>query len=222
LAEVKSGLVSPVGGKIVTVPETGETALVGFGSSVVRANKNAAVQAKLNLAAQKIAKAYAQDSLCGLIIGDKTTWSGEILDSYKSEHQEFVHLNAGDPLEGEGEELAKLEASRSEMMSTLRTSDAYSSARSGKLPPGVAVRTWFNDDKTWAYGMAVYVPSITNLAAGFRSDMQNAELLQQIQPRKEVGGSKPGSVKSVNNDSISRPSEKVKPLVSGRVGKDDL
>jgi hypothetical protein len=35
--------------------KTGETAFVGFGSAIVGSSENAAVQAKLNLTAQKIA-----------------------------------------------------------------------------------------------------------------------------------------------------------------------
>jgi hypothetical protein len=71
IAEIRSGLVPPVGGRIITVASTGETAFVGFGSAVVRTDEHAAVQAKLNVAAQKMADARAKDGLCGLIRGDK-------------------------------------------------------------------------------------------------------------------------------------------------------
>jgi len=45
ISEVRSGLVPPVGGRIITMRKTGETAFVGFGSAVMHANANAAVQA---------------------------------------------------------------------------------------------------------------------------------------------------------------------------------
>jgi hypothetical protein len=102
----------------VTVPTTGETAFVGFGSSVVRANSNAAVQARLNLNSQKIAASYAQDSLCGLIIGDRTAWQGEILESYKDEYQEFDEIAKNDPLMPDAHELKKLETAREGFVST--------------------------------------------------------------------------------------------------------
>ena len=61
IAEVRSGLVPPVGGRIIMMRSTGETAFVGFGSAVVRTSANQAVQAKLNLDAQKIAGMRSKD-----------------------------------------------------------------------------------------------------------------------------------------------------------------
>lgn len=220
LAEVKAGLVPPVGGRVVTVPTTGETAFVGFGSSVVRANRNAAAQAKLNLNAQKIAASYAQDSLCGLVIGDQTAWQGEILESYKDQYREFDEIAKDDPLKPNAQERKKLESAREEFISTMRTTDVYKSARKGVLPPGVTVRTWFDEDNAWSHGMAVYIPSVTNAAAGIRKEIDEAKILKSIRPG--AGGGKAGTGKPVSSDKVARPSKKVKSLPSGKTKKDDL
>ena len=98
IAEVRSGLVPPVGGRIIMMRSTGETAFVGFGSAVVRSSTNQAVQAKLNLDAQKIAGMRAKDALCGLIIGDKASWEGSVKESLKDQVQEFEDAKADDPL----------------------------------------------------------------------------------------------------------------------------
>ena len=45
LAEIQSGVVPPVGGRIVDVPSTGEIAFVGFGSAVVYPAQKSAAQA---------------------------------------------------------------------------------------------------------------------------------------------------------------------------------
>lgn len=215
LAEVKAGLVPPVGGRIVTVPTTGETAFVGFGSSVIRANSNAAVQAKLNLNSQKIAAAYAQDSLCGLIIGDRTAWQGEILESYKDEHREFDEIAKDDPLKPDAKGRQALEAARDEFISTMRTTDTYESARKGVLPPGIQVKTWFNDDNTWAHGIAVYVPSATNAAAAIRREVGNAKIIQDFRRDDKSG-------KPMTSDKVEGSGKNVKPLPSGKAKDDDL
>ena len=95
IAEVRSGLVPPVGGRIIMMRSTGETAFVGFGSAVVRTSANQAVQAKLNLDAQKIAGMRSKDALCGLIIGDKASWEGSVKESLKDQVQEFESASEG-------------------------------------------------------------------------------------------------------------------------------
>ena len=222
LAEVKAGLVPPVGGRIVTVPTTGETAFVGFGSSVVRINSSAAVQARLNLSSRKIAAAYASDSLCGLIIGDRTAWQGEILESHKEKHREFDEITKDDPLKPDATEQKKLDAARDEFVSTMRTTDVYESARKGVLPPGIQVQTWFDDDKAWAHGMAVYVPSATNAAAGIRQSVNDATIIQSIRPGGNAGAGTAGNTKPATSNNVDSPKKTVKPLPSGKSKKGDL
>jgi len=127
---------------------TGETAFVGFGSVVVRTSSNAAVQAKLNLEAQKIAAMRAKDALCGLMIGDTTSWEGGVRESLKDQVQEFESATADDPLARQQPAAArKLAAARQEFVSRIESTDltrAFVGAycRRGSTPkPGSTMTT---------------------------------------------------------------------------------
>ena len=106
----------------------------------------------------------------------------------------------------------------------MESTDLYKSARSGVLPPGVNTKTWFDGDHAWAYGMSVYVPSMTNVAAGAAQDMKNAKLLQDIQitgpgvaPPGGTGGTESGFTDETNPN-IKRPGTTTKPGPTGKVG----
>lgn len=204
---------------------TGETAFVGFGSTVIRSSDNAAVQAKLNLESQKIASARAKDALCGLIIGDQSTWQGSVVESQKVEVQEFDEAKDGDPLAA-GASGTKLEVARQNFVARLQTSDAYLSARKGVLPPGVTTKTWNDEDHSWAYAMSVYVPSVTNAASAIAAEMRNANI---VQPNTNASNTKIGGGSSSstgfldeNNQNIPRPGKEVKQGPTGKASDDDL
>ena len=223
LQEVKAGVVPPVGGRIIMVRSTGETAFVGFGSGVVRSSKNAAAQAKLKLNSQKIARARASDALCGVIIGDRSSWQSTMVDETVEGTQEFEEINKaveGDPLGKENvTETRKLDKAYDTFVSTLRTEEVFKSARSGVLPPGVTPRTWFDEDENWVYGMAVYIPSQTNAAAATAEEMKNSSIIQGI------NGAKPGQGKASNSAAVDpkvvKPGAGVKRGPSGKVSDDN-
>ena len=219
IAEVRSGLVPPVGGRIVTMRATGETAFVGFGSAIVTTSANNAVQLRQNLAAQKIASMRAKDALCGLIIGDKTSWEGSVVESMKDQVQEFESLVPDDPLaRRDPTAVRKFEEARQTFVARMETQDTYRSARQGILPPGVNTRTWFDDDNAWAYAMSVYVPSLTNAAAGAGREMREADILQPIdasgRPNAAPGT---GFTDEKAPPHVKRPGKDVKPGPSGRI-----
>jgi len=218
--EIRTGLVPPVGGRIITLRKTGETAFVGFGSMVCRTSANRAVQAKLNLESQKIAAMRAKDALCGLIIGDKASWQGSVVDSLKDEVQEFESLNADDPLARKNPEaVRKLDAARQSFVSRMESTDVYRSARKGILPPGINTKTWFDGNNAWAYGMSVYVPSLTNAAARSAREMRESKPLQPIDDRPVGKDGKAGFVDE-KDGTIQRPGSGVKTGPTGKVGDD--
>jgi hypothetical protein len=218
IAEVRAGLVPPVGGRIITMRATGETAFVGFGSSVVRTSENRAVQARHNLDAQKIAGMRAKDALCGLIIGDKSTWEGSVAESMKDTVQGFESLNRDDPLAAKDPTaVRKLEQARETFVSRIQSTDVYSSARSGILPPGVNSKTWFDEANAWSYGMSVYVPSLTNAAANAAREMRESTILQPIND----GSGRPAAAPAGDPSRIRRPGEKVAPGPTGKISPDD-
>lgn len=173
IAEVRSGLVPPVGGRVITMRATGETAVVGFGSSVVRTSSNRAAQLKLNLSAQKIAGMRAKDALCGLLSGSKVWWEGKVSDTLKDEVQEFESTLADDPLARRvPEAVRKLDQARQTFVSRLETSDEFRGLTRGILPPGVNSKTWFDDDHAWAWGISLYAPSLTKAAREAAEEMK--------------------------------------------------
>ncbi|NLF69225.1 MAG: hypothetical protein GX575_09245 [Candidatus Anammoximicrobium sp.] len=219
IAEVRSGLVPPVGGRIITMRSTGETAFVGFGSSVVRTSENRVVQLRHNLDAQKIAGMRAKDALCGLIIGDKTMWEGSVTESMKDDVQEFESLVRDDPLaRKDPTAVRKLDQARQTFVSRMESSDVYASARKGILPPGVNTKTWFDEDHAWSYGMSVYVPSLTNAAAGAARQMRESTILQPV----DDGSDRPSSVPDRNMGGIKQPGKDVRKGPTGRISPDGL
>jgi hypothetical protein len=219
IAEVRSGLVPPVGGRIITMRATGETAFVGFGSAVVTSSTNNAVQLKQNLAAQKIASMRSKDALCGLIIGDKTSWEGSVVESMKDQVQEFESLDPNDPLaRKDPTAVRKFDEARQAFVARMETSDTYLSARRGILPPGINTKTWFDTDNAWAYAMSVYVPSLTNAAAATGREMRESSILQPIddsgRPRTAPGT---GFTDEKAPPTVKRPGKDVKPGPSGRI-----
>lgn len=219
IAEVRSGLVPPVGGRIITMRSTGETAFVGFGSSVVRTSENRAVQQRHNLDAQKIAGMRARDALCGLIIGDKSSWEGSVTESLKDTVQEFESLVRDDPLaERDPTAVRKLDQARETFVARLETTDAYRSARQGILPPGVNSRTWFDDDHAWAYGISVYAPSLTDPADDTAIEMREAQIVQP----DDDGTARPGIAPDTNMEGVQQPGKDVRKGPTGRISPDDL
>ncbi len=219
IAEVRSGLVPPVGGRIIMMRSTSETAFVGFGSAVVRTSANQAVQAKLNLDAQKIAGMRSKDALCGLIIGDKASWEGSVKESLKDQVQEFEAATEGDPLAKRSPAGAKkLAEARQTLVSRLESNDLYQSVRRGILPPGVNSKTWFDEDHAWAYGMSVYAPSLSHAAAKSGREMLESQILQPV----ETGSAKPsggqaGAFTDDKGSKVQRPGKEVRRGPGGKI-----
>jgi hypothetical protein len=221
IAEVRSGLVPPVGGRIITMRSTGETAFVGFGSAVVATSTNNAVQLKQNLAAQKIASMRSKDALCGLIIGDKTSWEGSVVESMKDQVQEFESLDPNDPLaRKDPTAVRKFDEARQAFVARMETNDTYLSARRGILPPGINTKTWFDPDNAWAYALSVYVPSLTNATAETGRQIRDTTIVQPVDD---------GSIRSqpalpeTGSNETRKPGKPVKPGPTGVVSpKKDL
>ena len=228
IAEVRNGLVPPVGGRIILMRSTGETAFVGFGSTVVRTSASSVVQAKLNLEAQKIAGMRSKDALCGLMIGDTASWEGSVTESLKSQVQEFESATADDPLARQQPEAARrLAKAKQDFISRIESTDLYQSVRKGILPPGINTKTWFDEDHAWAYGMSVYVPSATNAAARTARDMQDDQIAQPVDDGsgKRAGSGeggtgqteKPSSGFTDEDTKVRRPGKDVKSGPSGKI-----
>jgi hypothetical protein len=209
LAEIRAGIVFPLGGRVITVPRTGETAVVGYGSFVVRMDANETLAARLRLDARKTASMLAQDSLCGMLRGDTMTWEDKLDDRTARLFAGFEAPAKDDPLASTNpEDIKQLEKSRDMIISRVQFATNSRSVRKGLIPPGVVVRTWFSDDDSWAYGVAVYVPSVSNLVTQVRREMDETEFI----PPSNVSNPAP-----VNGKEGSSPA----PIPRGPSGKLD-
>ena len=217
--EINKGLVAPVGGRIIFVPQTKEIAYVGFGSAVVNSDSNAALQAKLNASADRIATMRATDALCGMIIGDNTRWQGNVDEKTGEMMKDFNELSKNDPtLKEDKFAVEKLGSRKQEFVTMLKETNQYESVRKGVLPPGVMKKAWKNQDSTFSYGVAVYMPSASNNAASAARDMQDAKILQPVetQPTGVQTDSNKG-FQDTSNPNVTKPSTEVKPVQGGKV-----
>ena len=186
LAEIQSGVVPPVGGRIVDVPTTGEIAFVGFGSCVVQDSNKAAVRAINRRDAQKIAALRAESELCGILTGDHVDGQAKYRESVRQAFGNYQAIEDTDPLKEfvTSQDLEQVEAVKEGFQHNQNLDEAISSARKGLLPPGVTRRSWLDDDGIFAYSVAVYVPSATNKAAAGGKAMDDAQIIQKIEPDK--------------------------------------
>ena len=186
LAEIQSGLVPLVGGRIVEVPKTGEVAFVGFGSAVVRQDKDPSIRNSLLRAAQSSAGLRAADALCGIIIGDITNAETKLDQTTRESVRDFANEEKEDPITGlvTSEEVANAKGRQTEFRNRMEFSQTIETARRGTLPPGVIRRAWLDDEGAFAYALAIYIPSITNAAAAGAQEMRDTNIVQPVEPSR--------------------------------------
>jgi hypothetical protein len=186
IAEIRAGFVPPVGGRIVEVPETGEIAFVGFGSSVVRYDPEADVQEELKLQAERVAGMRAADALAGILLGDDTRWKAHVDEDTLGLVADFETLEKSDPSTGESEvEMVEYEQRKRGIYNLLEESREIESVRNGVLPAGVIRETSLDDNDYFAYGIAVYIPSLSDEILKIGKEMEKTDLTKPMQPAKE-------------------------------------
>lgn len=206
LVEIQKGIVPPVGGRVISVPATGEMAFVGFGSDVVRTSSNATLQAKQRLNAQKIANMRAADALVGLLIGDDTSWKSKL-----DEQTQQLIANFEDTETEDGDVTReRFEETRTSFINSQRSSEEFQSLRQGILPPGVMRKNFSSSDEAEMYAIAVYIPSVTQQAADTAKSMSESQL---IQPSRS--GNNSGSGRSSQS-----PSATIAPGPTGQIHDD--
>jgi len=217
VAEVASDVVPPLGARIIRDRKSGEVCCVGFGSSVVGVNADEAIQGKMEAEALKVAALYAGDSLCGLLHGDQTCWTGGVVNKHAQNHKEFVQIadaEARDTL-GDGK-IEVLGKAVKKMIDLQISKDVVESSRSGKLPPGVTIKRWFDKDHNWAYAIAVYMPSMTTKVKDLGKMMDDSNLLG------EGDGKEPGDGVQGGKGEAAKGRVPVEAGPSGKVGGKDL
>ena len=200
LAEIQNNLVPPVGGRIITVKGTGEVAWVGFGSAVVRKHKFADVQSELNLEAERIANLRAIDALAGIILGDDTKYVSHADEQARSQMRDIEEAQQHDETtKGTKEEMQAYENSKREMRMTRISGSQIQGLRNGTLPPGVIRKSYLDDKEYFAYGIAVYIPSVTQLVGDAAAEMEETQIVKPIKPKKSNKSNSLSSSGSSNN-----------------------
>ena len=222
-AEIQSGVVPPVGGRIVNVPETGEIAFVGFGSEVVRPADDKKVRADNRQSARRRASLRAEASLCGIIRGDNikaddsdALSSGNNSESYIGEKK----IDLSDPIDDlvSGSEKAEAKKDAQGFRSDDSNKHIIQSAVKGIIPPGVSPRAWLNEEGTFAYAVAVYIPSVTQKAAQMNDNMQNSQIVQPYEVKKGSPAEKAKDKPQIKIDSKTyKDSGTLQPGVSGTI-----
>ena len=209
IAEIRKGLVPPVGGRIIEVPGTGEVAWVGFGSSIVRLDPEPDVQAELELQAEQIAGLRAVDGLAGIIFGDDTTWQGHADEDAKRQVKSFEYMQRDDPsTKGTEQEIKAYENRVREMRSILSHSDTVSSLRRGVLPPGIMRQTDLDEDGYFAYGIAVYLPSASDMAAEVKREMDTTTIVRPVNPNSSNSRNNNGNNNGLTPQRNTNPNAK--------------
>jgi len=206
LAEIKKGLVPPIGGRTVFVPATGEMALIGFGASVVRFDEDKALQAKLNLNAEKIAKMRAGAGLVS-IFEDKVSYGDNLDNPTKELLADFETAEKDDPLAkpaADSSNYKMLNKRKMESLTLQTTSEFVSSLQKGLIPPGVKFRVWRDPDNAFAHSVAVYLPSASARAIQARETMLQGQVVQNPGEKNNTtpitGEFKPGPSGRVQRD----------------------
>lgn len=213
--EIRSGIVPPMGGRVVFVEETGEFVFIGFGSALIRASSNTALASKNKLTASRIAGARAKDALCAVINGDTIESTREVVSDVKELFLSVDEYGA-DPLDEKPElsEFADAQKSLGAIISQEAFKQVIQSSRKGIIPPGTQPKSWIDDDGVWAYSMVIYSPAKTNLARDINRSMREAEIVKPATPPTTP---KATASPATAPPSVKTPAAKIPRGPSGRV-----
>ena len=220
-AEIQSGVVPPVGGRIVNVPETGEIAFVGFGSEVVRPADNKRVKADNRQSARRRAILRAKASLCGIIRGDNVTAS-DSSSSGEERNDGDPKIDLPDPIDAltSDEEKAEAQKAAQGFRSNKSYQQVIQSAIKGTIPPGVSPKAWLDNEGAFAYAVAVYVPSVTQKTAQMNQDMKDSQIVQPYEVKKNNPAKQGKDNPQIKIDSKTyKDSGTLQPGVSGTVNQ---
>jgi hypothetical protein len=167
ISDLKNGILPPVGAKVLTNPETHENYVMGFGSAIVRGNKNKSVARKLKTVAKRQSETRARSALLGTLKGEKVYWAGSFDEKQMDKNTQFKY----DPETLDPTQVAVLDEEQSTFINQLKTTDDYSTLTKGKLPPGVSTKSFTSTDGNWQYTVAIYAPSLEKTARQANKEM---------------------------------------------------
>lgn len=170
LKQITNGVVPPMGGRVITVPQTGQTAVVSFGSDILRQHENSNVEATMRQASQRAAQMRSLDAMVGIIEGDDMAWLGGLTTSQEFQSEDYAEIRNSN---NELVERKVLDKTKQNFIIEFQQTDAYQSFREGRFPPGVNTRLY--EDGRWIYAISVYLPNLTQQVEDFYDEMQDPD-----------------------------------------------
>lgn len=202
-AELKTGVLPPVGSRVITVPsdQGNELFFISFGSAVNKINKNPTVERKLRMQAQQIARQRAAASMVALIRGEESAWKGGFTSATEEANRQFDEQIIGEDTDSAESTIVEMDETMSTFTNRITSTDAYRFAQKGSLPPGLQPISWNSEDGDWSYAAYVYNPSLTASAEKARDAMmKNPSILERGNTINQSGGSTGGREPSVSAD----------------------
>lgn len=195
--EISLGVVPPMGAKLINDPETGESIVIGFGSSIIRQNADKRVMASMAKMANEQSRQRANNSLVAFLNGSEVYWQGGFDEKQIESGQQFdVPVDEN----GKAQAPVAFADTRNTFLNTVSHSEDFKSFTGGKLPPGVITKTFASEDGYWSNTIAIYRPSATLVAQQEgRENRQAAGAAPRGMASRPVqieGGVAPGSANS--------------------------
>jgi hypothetical protein len=223
--ELKSGILPPVGGKVISSETSSGNQLyfISFASSIIPSHKNSQIARTLKMNAAKTAQMRAANSLCSLIIGEQAAWESGLSTKTNQESKEFSSVTSEDPANGQNSVSAEpLENVISSFLSTMKKKSEYSFFSKGQLPPGLNATRWISDDGDWSYAAYIYNPGLTLEATQLNEKINQKNILDRGNSLMNKKSKASSSINIKSNDSQKKPNPKgVGKGPSGRVSQDD-
>ena len=152
-AEIESGLIPPVGNRLIVVNATGELALVGYAVTVVSGHPDPVAQEQLRAAAGKMAATRATEALVGLAAGDDAGWQSELSEAGRN----AIRAAASGYQEAEPS-ANRFGQIRDLLMTTVKDDPGLHALRENRLPSAVMIKR-FGGEEAVAVMMS-YTPPV--------------------------------------------------------------
>ena len=158
-ADLAARTTPPVGATAVTVPATGETAWVGFGSALLRTHPSPAVERRQEETALRLARLRADAALAAIISGSELDASDSLVATFA---EQTAALDAALNQQTDPDAAA---AERERLTRTARTTfNAEINTETVATLRGVQRRTYRSPDDRWVWTVAVYTTQAASSA----------------------------------------------------------
>ena len=144
VAEIRSGIVAPTGGRLLENPLNGKRAWIAFGSAVVSPERTGQVRAAELDSARRTARLRAERAMISILKGEAIS-EDDLLDARYRKIQSSMD-----------DFLAKSSDVTSETLSEQVTESNRKSVANGQLPPNTSSFELESPDGTWQYSILVH------------------------------------------------------------------